>query len=130
MGAHDYVITTDKSKLLSYQRRYDVIIDAISAYHDVNELLGLLNVGGNLVLVGLPPEQLKFTARSVIRTKCSITGSAIGSRKETKEMLELCSKHGITCEVEVIRPDQVNEAYDRALKGDVQFRFVMDMSKL
>ncbi|KAL7676857.1 hypothetical protein ACOME3_003105 [Neoechinorhynchus agilis] len=130
MGVHEFVVTSDKSKLASYKRRFDVIVDSISMYHDIDELLGLLNVGGSLVLVGLPPEQYKFSARSVVRTRSFITGSTMGSLKDIREMFELCSKHGITCEVEVIRPDQVNEAYERVLKGDVQFRFVMDMSKL
>ena len=90
----------------------------------------LLKVDGTLVLVGAPEDQLPVAAFSLIPGRISFAGSTIGSIGETQEMLDFCSKHNITADIELIKMDQINEAYDRLLKGDVKYRFVIDMASL
>jgi len=106
------------------------IIDTVSAKHDVNTYLNLLRLDGSVVLVGLPPEPLEVGAFNVIMGRRSFAGSNIGGIAETQEMLDFCAKHNITADIELINVDQVNEAFVRLGKGDVKYRFVIDMAGL
>jgi uncharacterized zinc-type alcohol dehydrogenase-like protein len=107
-----------------------LVMDAVSAAHDVNAYLNLLKVDGTLVLVGGPEEPLPVAAFSVIPTRRSFAGSTIGGIAETQEMLDFCAEHNITADIEMIDIQQINEAYERLLKGDVRYRFVIDMTSL
>jgi len=101
-----------------------------SADHDINAYLNLLNVDGALVLVGAPMEPLSVTSFSLIMGRRSFAGSNIGGIAETQEMLDFCAEHNITADIEMINIQQINEAYERLLKGDVRYRFVIDMASL
>jgi len=130
LGAHEVVISKDEAEMKKHASSFDFILDAVSAQHDINACLGLLKLDGNLVLVGVPENPLPVAAFSVIMPRRSFSGSAIGGIAETQEMLDFCAEHGITCDVEMIDIQQINEAYDRLLKGDVKYRFVIDMASL
>ena len=108
----------------------DIIIDTVSAKHDVNTYLNLLRPDGSVILVGLPPESLEVNAFSVVSGRHSFSGSNIGGIAETQEMLDFCAKHDITADIELINIQQVNEAFERLQKGDVKYRFVIDMASL
>jgi alcohol dehydrogenase (NADP+) len=109
---------------------FDFILDAVSADHDINALLGLLARDGNLTLVGAPEKPMPVSSFNLIMGRRSLSGSPIGGLAETQEMLDFCSQHNITADVEVIPIQKVNEAYDRLLKQDVKYRFVIDMASL
>jgi uncharacterized zinc-type alcohol dehydrogenase-like protein len=109
---------------------FDFIIDAVSADHDINGYINLLNLGGNLTLVGAPAKPLGLSAFALIFGRRSVSGSNIGGLPETQEMLDFCGKHNITADVEVIPIQKVNEAYERLLKSDVKYRFSIDMASL
>jgi uncharacterized zinc-type alcohol dehydrogenase-like protein len=106
--------------------RFDAVIDTISAKHDINGPLGCLKPNGTLILVGASPETLDLSPFPLILGHRKIMGSLVGGVPETQEMLDHCGQHGITSEVEVIGPDQINDAYERTLRGDVKYRFVID----
>jgi uncharacterized zinc-type alcohol dehydrogenase-like protein len=108
----------------------DIIIDTVSAKHDVNEYLKLLNVDGTLVLVGLPVDQLPIGAFNIIKGRRSFAGSNIGGIAETQEMIDFCAKNNITADIEMITVEQINEAFERLQKGNVHYRFVIDMKTL
>ncbi len=130
LGAHNFVLTTDSKQVSKLKNHFDFIVDTVSATHDYGSTLAMLNVYGVLINVGLPPAGIHIDGHSLITGDRSVTGSAIGGVPETQEMLEYCAEKGIVSEVEVIRMDEVNEAYERALKGDVRYRFVIDMKTL
>jgi uncharacterized zinc-type alcohol dehydrogenase-like protein len=130
LGADEAVLSTDADQMAKYARSLHFILDTVSAKHDVNTYLNLLKHDGSVVLVGLPPQPLEIGAFSVVVGRRSFAGSNIGGINETQEMLDFCAKHKITAEVEVIKPDQVNEAFVRLEKGDVKYRFVVDMAPL
>lgn len=109
---------------------FDFILDCVSAQHDLNTYLQLLKRDGHLVLVGAPEKPLPVAAFSLIMGRRSVSGSPIGGLPETQEMLDFCGKHNITSEIEMIRMDQINAAYERMLKSDVKYRFVIDMGTL
>ena len=109
---------------------FDVILDTVSAAHDVNEYLNLLGVDGSLVLVGLPTEALPVAAFNVVKGRKSFSGSNIGGIEETQEVLDFCAEHNITADIEMIKMQEINEAYERLEKGDVKYRFVVDMASL
>jgi uncharacterized zinc-type alcohol dehydrogenase-like protein len=109
---------------------FDFILDAVSAEHDINAYLSLLRVDGNLTLVGAPEKPLDVSAFGLIMGRRSLSGSNIGGIAETQEMLDFCATHGITADVEVIPAAKINEAYDRMLKSDVRYRFVIDSASL
>jgi len=111
-------------------RSLDLIIDAVSAEHDVNAYLGLLKLDGSLVLVGLPEKPMLVNAFSVVANRRSLSGSSIGGIRETQEMLDFCAAHGVQPEIEMIRMDQINEAWERMIKQDVRYRFVIDLGSL
>lgn len=130
LGAHEAIITTDKEQMRANAGRFDFILDTVSAKHDINEYLDLLAVDGSVVLVGLPPESLEVEPFKVVHGRRSFSGSNIGGIAETQEMLNFCSEHQITADIELISVEQVNNAFERLEKGDVKYRFVIDMSTL
>ena len=130
LGADKAVLTTDAAQMAEYERKIHFIIDTVSAKHDVNVYLNLLRHDGSVVLVGLPPEPLEIGAFSVISGRKSFSGSNIGGIAETQEMLDFCFEHDITAESEIINIDYVNTAFERLEKGDVHYRFVIDMASL
>jgi uncharacterized zinc-type alcohol dehydrogenase-like protein len=130
LGAHEVIISRDEAQLQAQAGRFDFILDAVSAPHDINAYLNLLKRDGNLVLVGVPDKPLAVAALPLIFRRRSFSGSLIGGLPETQEMLDFCGKHNITSDIEIIRMDQINDAYERMLKSDVKYRFVIDMSSL
>ena len=129
LGADDVVLSTDPEQMHRHAR-LDMILDTVSARHDVNAYLSLLKVDGALVLVGLPADQIPVGAFNLVGGRKSFSGSNIGGIAETQEMLDFCARHSITAEIELITMDEVNEAFDRLQKGDVHYRFVIDMASL
>jgi len=130
LGADEVVISTDADAMAKHAGTFDLIVDAVSAVHDINAYLGLLKLDGTLALVGAPGEPLAVSAFSVIFPRRQLAGSLIGGIAETQEMLDFCGKHDIACEIELIRMDQINDAYERMLKNDVKYRFVIDMASM
>ncbi|SHE37205.1 NAD(P)-dependent alcohol dehydrogenase [Pedobacter caeni] len=130
LGAHHFALTTEKETMQGLANTFDFIIDTVSAEHDYNEYLALLNTNGVMVLLGVPPTPSDVSAFHLIMGRRSLVGSLVGGIKETQEMLDYCAEHNITSDVEMIRMDQINEAYERTLKGDVHYRFVIDMASI
>lgn len=130
LGAHQFVLTTEKEQLKARANYFDFIIDTVSAPHDYNALLKLLNTNGVMICVGVPPTPSEIQGSLLIGNRRSIAGSLIGGIAETQEMLDYCAEHNITSDVEVIPMNYINEAYDRVLKSDVKYRFVIDMATL
>ena len=130
LGAHEVIISKDENQMLKNANSFDFILDTVSAEHDINAYLALLKRDGTLTLVGAPEKPLTVAAFSVITKRRSFAGSGIGGIRETQEMLDFCGEHGIVCDIEKIRIQQINEAYERMLKSDVKYRFVIDMASL
>ena len=130
LGADEAVLSTDTEQMKKYTKKLNLIIDTVSAKHDVNIYLNLLKHDGSVVLVGLPPEPLEVNAFSVVSGRHSFSGSNIGGIAETQEMLDFCAKHNITADIELINIQQVNKAFERLEKGDVKYRFVIDIASL
>jgi uncharacterized zinc-type alcohol dehydrogenase-like protein len=130
MGAKHYLATADASAVEQAQERFDLIINTVSSAADMNAYLGMLKRDGVMVLVGAPNEPLPVTAFSLIPRRRSLAGSTIGGMRETQEMLDFCSKHNIVADIEVIPIETINEAYERLLKSDVRYRFVIDIGSL
>jgi alcohol dehydrogenase (NADP+) len=130
LGAHDFVATKDPAAFSTLKGRFDFIIDSVSAPHDYNAYLGALRARGVMVLVGAPPEPTPLSAFALIGGAKRMAGSMIGGIKETQEMLDYCGQHGIVSDIETIPIQKVNEAYERMLKGDVRYRFVIDSASL
>lgn len=130
MGAHHFVSTHDKKVFKKYASNFDLIINTVSAEINMNDYFELLKLDGTLVVVGVPEKPLSIHPFPLIMKRRSYSGSVIGGIKETQEMLDFCAKHKITPEIEVIKANQVNEAYERVLKSDVRYRFVIDMASL
>ncbi len=131
LGAHNFLLTKNAEVFTEHANTFDLIINTISSADlDLGNYFSLLKMDGTMVSVGAPEKPIALHVFSLIMGRKSYAGSMIGSIKETQEMLDFCGKHNITPEIEVINPDQVNVAYERVLKSDVRYRFVMDMSKL
>ncbi|KJH72898.1 NAD(P)-dependent alcohol dehydrogenase [Aliterella atlantica] len=130
LGADEVVVSRNSDEMQKHAGSFDFILDTVSATHDINAYLNLLQVGGNITLVGAPPKPLEISAFSLIMGRHNLSGSMIGGIAETQEMLDFCAEHNITADVEVIPIQKVNEAYDRLLKSDVKYRFSIDMSSL
>ena len=130
LGADEVVVSTDADAMAKKAASLDFVLDTVSAEHDINAYLGLLKLDGTLVLVGAPENPLPVAAFSLFTGRRSLAGSGIGGIAETQEMLDFCAAHGIACDIELIRIDQVNAAYERLLKNDVKYRFVIDMASL
>ncbi len=130
LGAAKFALTSDEATFEKLAGYFNIIIDTVSAPHDYNKYLGLLKVKGTMVVVGVPPEAVPLHAHSLIGGNRRLSGSLIGGIKETQEMLDYCSKHNIVSDVEVIPIQKINEAYERVVKGDVRYRFVIDIASL
>ncbi|MFL5786688.1 MAG: NAD(P)-dependent alcohol dehydrogenase [Flavisolibacter sp.] len=130
LGADEVVLSKDKEQMKRFTRKLHFILDTVSGTHDINVYLSLLRVDGSLVLVGAPENPLPVAAFSLIPYRTSFAGSTIGGILETQEMLDFCGKHNIVADIEMINIRQINEAYERLLKGDVKYRFVIDMASL
>jgi alcohol dehydrogenase (NADP+) len=130
LGAHEVVLSKDEKAMRAQTGSFDFILDTVSAPHDVNILLSLLKRDGHLTLVGLPPEPMPVAAFSVIAGRKSLSGSMIGSIAETQEMLDYCAEHGIVSDIELIPIQKINEAYERTIRSDVKYRFVIDAASI
>ena len=130
MGADHYLAMNAEGVFEENAARFDFLLDTVSAPHDYNAYLGMLRRDGRMVLVGVPPEPTPVAAFPLIVARRSISGSLIGGIRETQEMLDFCGEHGIVCEIELIQMAQINEAYERMLKSDVRYRFVIDLASL
>jgi len=130
LGADDVVLSKEEAQMERYAGKLHFILDAVSAEHDINSYLNQLRVDGTLALVGAPEHPLPVAAFSLIPYRRSFAGSMIGGIAETQEMLDFCGKHNIVSDIEMINIQQINEAYERLLKGDVKYRFVIDMASL
>lgn len=129
LGADAAVLSTDTGQMAT-QSQFDLILDTVSGRHDVNMYLDILKVDGSLVLVGLPNEPLEVGAFNVVNGRKSFSGSNIGGIAETQEVIDFCAEHHITAQIELIRIDQINEAFQRLEKNDVKYRFVIDMKTM
>jgi uncharacterized zinc-type alcohol dehydrogenase-like protein len=130
LGADEVVISKDSAEMHKHVGSFDFILDAVSAEHDLNAYLQLLKRDGTLTLVGAPEKPAPVYAFNLLMGRRRLAGSAIGGIRETQEMLDFCAEHGITSDIERIPIQQINHAYDRLLKGDVKYRFVIDMASL
>jgi uncharacterized zinc-type alcohol dehydrogenase-like protein len=130
LGAEEVVISKNAAEMQKHAGSFDFILDAVSADHDINAYLNLLKLDGTLTLVGAPENPLPVAAFSLLMKRRQLAGSGIGGIAETQEMLDFCAGHGIVSDIEMIGIQQINEAYDRMLKGDVKYRFVIDMASL
>jgi uncharacterized zinc-type alcohol dehydrogenase-like protein len=130
LGAHKFVVTKDADQLQSVTGSFDFILDTVSAPHDLNMYVGLLKTKGVHICIGVPPAAYELYPMGLIFGRKSIVGSLIGGLPETQEMLDYCAEHGIVSDIELIDIKNINEAYDRMIKGDVRYRFVIDMATL
>jgi alcohol dehydrogenase (NADP+) len=130
LGAHHFALTSNREKVRSLRGYFDFILDTVSAPHDYNMYLGMLKTGGTHICVGVPPTPAEIAAFSLITSSKSIAGSMIGGIAETQEMLDFCASNNIVSDVEVIAMKDIHTAYNRMLKGDVRYRFVIDMATL
>jgi len=130
LGAHEVVVSKDADAMKKHQGSFNFILDAVSAQHDINAYLSLLKLDGTLTLVGAPEQPLPVTAFNLLLPRRNFAGSAIGGIAETQEMLDFCAAHGIVSDIELIPMQKINEAWDRLLKQDVRYRFVIDMASL
>ncbi|HEX3685290.1 MAG TPA: NAD(P)-dependent alcohol dehydrogenase [Bryobacteraceae bacterium] len=130
LGADEVVVSKNQAEMQKHAASFDFILDAVSADHDMNAYLTLLKRDGTLTLVGAPSNPMPIPAFGLIMGRRQLAGSAIGGIRETQEMLDFCAEKGITSDIELIPIQQINEAYERLLKGDVKYRFVIDMASL
>nr|XP_029120054.1 probable cinnamyl alcohol dehydrogenase 6 isoform X2 [Elaeis guineensis] len=127
LGADDFIVSTDPKSMKRGARSLDYIIDTAAAKHSLGPILELLTVRGTLVLVGAPDQPVDLPSFPLIFGKRNVAGSVIGGMKETQEMLDFCGEHNITCDIELVKPDYINEALDRVARNDVRYRFVIDI---
>jgi uncharacterized zinc-type alcohol dehydrogenase-like protein len=130
MGAHHFISTQDEAVFAVHEKKFDVILNTISAEIDINQYLSLLKLNGTLVVIGLPGKPYALQVGALLGARRSIGGSMIGGIAELQEMLDFCGKHNIVSDVEVIKPDYINAAYKRTVASDVKYRFVIDTSAL
>ena len=130
LGAHHFLLTTDPENIKAARASFDFIIDTVSAEHDYNQYLGLLKTNGAMICVGAPPTPSAISAFSLIAGRKTLAGSMIGGIEETQEMLDYCAEHNIVSDIEIISMDYIQKAYERMLKADVRYRFVIDMATL
>ena len=130
LGADEVVISKNEAELQKHAASFDFILDAVSADHDLNAYIQLLKLDGTMTLVGAPEKPAPVAAFNLLMKRRSLAGSGIGGIRETQEMLDFCAEKGITADIELIKIQQINEAYERLLKSDVKYRFVIDMASL
>ena len=130
MGATHFLINSDAAAMKAAAEKFDLIINTVSATHEIASHVQLLARDGTMVMLGLTTEGLPVFAMPLLWRRRRIAGSLIGGIRETQEMLNFCAEHGIVCDIETIAPDQINEAWDRMEKSDVRYRFVIDMARM
>ena len=130
LGAHNFVISRDEAAMKNLSGQFDFILDTVSASHDLNAYLNLLKFQGAMVIVGIPDKPAEVHAFALVNNNRILAGSGIGGIPETQEMLDYCAEHNIVSDVEVISFDQIEEAYERTIKADVRYRFVLDLKTL
>jgi uncharacterized zinc-type alcohol dehydrogenase-like protein len=130
LGADEVVVSKDADAMKKHQGSFHFILDAVSAQHDINTYLSLLKLDGTLTLVGAPEQPLPVNAFNLLLPRRQFAGSGIGGIAETQEMLDFCAAHNIVSEIEIIPIQKINEAWDRLLRQDVRYRFVIDMASL
>lgn len=130
LGADEFLVLKTEDDFLKHGHRFDLIINTVSAPLNIEQFVSLLNRDGTMVLLGVPPKPHELPAFSLIGGRRSVAGSLIGGIKETQEMLDFCGKHNIVSDIEKISMNQINEAYERMLTGDVKYRFVIDLATL
>jgi uncharacterized zinc-type alcohol dehydrogenase-like protein len=130
LGADEVILSRDPGEMARHENSFHFILDTVAGEHDVNAYLRQLRLDGTLALVGVPEKPLAVQAFSLILPRRNFAGSCIGGIPETQEMLDFCAERGITCDIEMIRIQQINEAYERLLRSDVKYRFVIDMASL
>ncbi len=130
LGADEVILSKDGSAMQKQAGSFDFILDTVAADHDLNAYLQLLKLNGTMTLVGAPPKPSGVAAFNLIMKRRHLAGSTIGGIRETQEMLDFCGERGITADIELIKIQQINEAYERLLKSDVKYRFVIDMASL
>ena len=130
LGAHEVVVSKDAAEMQKHAASFNFILDTVSAEHDLNAYISLLKRDGTLTLVGAPPTPLPVSAFGLLFGRHQLAGSGIGGIGETQEMLDFCAEHGIVSDIEIIPIQKINEAYERLLKSDVKYRFVIDMASL
>ncbi len=130
LGAHHFVVTSDPEQLEAVKGSYDFILDTVSAEHDMDMYLSLLKTNGTLICVGVPTKPYSIQPFSLLGGRKNIMGSGIGGIKETQEMLDFSAEHNIVCDIEMIDIKDITPSYERMVKGDVRYRFVIDMSTL
>jgi uncharacterized zinc-type alcohol dehydrogenase-like protein len=130
LGAHHFALSTDTTVMKKHRDHFDVVVDTISAEHDYEVYLKLLALHGKLLVVGLPKEEPRVNPFELVKNRRSIIGSMIGGTVETQEMLDFCAEKNIVADIEIISMQKINEAYERLLKNDVKYRFVIDMASL
>jgi uncharacterized zinc-type alcohol dehydrogenase-like protein len=126
LGADEVVISKDAEAMAKHKGSFDFILDCVSAPHDINAYLGMLRLDGAICLVGLPDQPMATSPFALVTNRRSLSGSMIGGMKETQEMLDYCAEKNIVSEIELIGYDRIAEAYERVVKGDVKYRFVLD----
>jgi uncharacterized zinc-type alcohol dehydrogenase-like protein len=129
LGAAGFGCTSDPATFKRLAGRFDLILDTISAPHDYNQYLGMVRRDGAMVLLGVPPQPVPVAAMALLSGRKTLAGSLIGGIQETQEMLDFCAEHNVTADIELIPVQDVNRAYERMLKGDVRYRFVLDLKK-
>jgi uncharacterized zinc-type alcohol dehydrogenase-like protein len=130
LGADEVVISRNPDAMSKHAGSFDMILDTVSADHDLNAYLALLKLDASMVVVGAPPNPQPVNVFNLLMPRRNLAGSLIGGIAETQEMLDFCGRHGIVCDIELIRMQQINEAYERMLRSDVKYRFVIDMASL
>lgn len=130
LGADDFIATKDASVFQANAGRFDFILDTVSAPHDYNAYLGMLKRDGTMILVGAPDQPAPLAPFSLIGRRRRLVGSMIGGIRETQEMLDFCAEHAVSSDIELIPIEKINEAYERMIKGDVRYRFVIDCASL
>jgi len=130
LGAHEVVVSKNPDEMTKHADSFDFILDTVSAQHDLNAYLALVKRGGTMVLVGVPEHALPLATPSLIFGRKNLAGSLIGGIQETQEMLDFCGKHAIVSDIELIGAGDINTAYERMLKSDVKYRFVIDIASL
>ena len=129
LGAHDFAATGEAATFPALARCFDFIVDTVSARHDYNAYLSLLKFDGTMIVLGVPDTPAPVAAFALIMQRRKLGGSLIGGIRETQEMLDFCAEHSIASDIELIDMEQVNEAYERMLKADVRYRFVIDIAR-
>jgi uncharacterized zinc-type alcohol dehydrogenase-like protein len=130
LGAHHFLVTTDPAQVEAAKNSFDFILDTVSAEHDINMYMSMLKTDGTHICVGVPPEPTPIRAFSLLGGRKSLAGSGIGGLAETQEMLDFCAKHNIVSDIEIIDIKDITASYARMVKGDVRYRFVIDIATI